>query len=194
MIRKAFLLVLMMAPCFVAFSQGRAFGLRIGDPMGVTYKQYTRTHKAIEFILGTAARNWHRNYYENAFYDYSRYDGYTYRSHTVQNTIYLQGRYLLHYDIPVQGMDGKLEWYWGVGAMLKFGRIEYRYFEAAPENIPARDTRSNIDLGPDIIGGVEYDFEGLPLTVFGEASLMLELADRPLTPQLYGGVGLRFSF
>jgi hypothetical protein len=91
-------------------------------------------------------------------------------------------------------MDGKLEWYWGVGAMLKFCRVEYRYADGPPDNGNKYDTRTSIDFGPDGILGVEYKFEDTPLNVFGEVSLLLELADRPLTPQLFGAVGARFIF
>jgi len=174
------------------WAQKQSLGLRMGDPIGLTYKRYTHTNKAIEFILGTAPPSWRRNYYENSFYEYSKYDGFTYRSHKLQNPVYLQARYLLHYHIPVEGMEGKLEWYWGLGGMLKFGKIEYRYHEGPPGNNPRMDTRNTLDFGPDGIGGVEYTFEDIPLNVFGEVSLLLEIADRPLTLQLFGAVGARF--
>lgn len=192
--RLWFTMLFIMLVCGTTLAQQRAFGLRVGDPLGVTFKQYTRTHKAIEYIVGTAARNWHHNYYENSFYKYDKYDDFTYRSHKVENSIYLQARYLLHYDIQVENMEGRLQWYWGLGGVLKFSRIEYRYVETPPQSTPRSDRRNNIDLGPDVIGGVEYTFEDIPLNVFGELSLMIELADRPFAAQLYGGVGARFIF
>ena len=179
---------------FVSYGQRQAFGLRLGDPIGLTYKRYTQTNKAIEFIFGTASPNWRHNYYENSFSKYSKYDGYSYRSHKLNNPVYLQGRYLLHYHIPTDGMEGKLEWYWGVGAMLKVCKVEYRYADGPPDNGIKHDKRTSIDFGPDGILGVEYKFEDTPLNVFGEVSMLLELADRPLTPQLFGAVGARFIF
>lgn len=195
MIRKVFLLTVPFTlVSLAAFSQHQAVGLRLGDPMGVTYKLYSPSGKATEFLLGTASRNWHRNYYENSFYDYDKYDGYTYRSHRVENVIYLQARYLLHYDLHMEGVEGKFQWYWGLGGMLKFGKVEYRYYGRTPESSPGMDIQNNVDFGPEGIGGVEYTFEDVPLTVFGEASLMFEIVDRPLTLQLYGGVGIRYNF
>lgn len=176
----------------VSYGQRQAFGLRLGDPIGITYKKYTQTNKAIEFLFGTASTHWRHNYYENSFSKYSEYDGYSYRSHKLSNPVYLQARYLFHYHIPVDGMDGKLEWYWGVGAMLKFCKVEYTY--ADDSGWAQYDTRNTIDFGPDGILGVEYKFEDTPLNVFGEVSMLLELADRPLTPQLFGAVGARFTF
>lgn len=189
-----FLSLVFMAGSSAAWAQEQSLGLRMGDPIGLTYKRYTQTNKAIEFILGTAPPSWRRNYYENSFNEYSKYDGFTYRSHKLQNPVYLQARYLLHYHIPVEGMEGKLEWYWGLGGMLKFGKIEYQYNEGPPGNNPRTDTRSTVDFGPDGIGGVEYTFEDIPLNVFGEVSLLLEFADRPITIQIFGAVGARFIF
>src|SRR5690606_26981676 len=187
-----FLFLAFMAGSAVTWAQKQSLGLRMGDPIGLTYKKYTHTNKAIEFILGTAPPGWRSDYYQNSFYEYSKYDGFTYRSHKLRNPVYLQARYLLHYDIPVEGMEGKLEWYWGLGGMLKFGKIEYRYHDGPPGNNPGTDTRNTLDFGPDGIGGVEYTFEDIPLNVFGEVSLLLEIADRPLTLQMFGAVGARF--
>lgn len=194
MCKEVFLLSIALFLTVESFAQRQAFGLRVGDPVGITYKRYTQTNKSIEFIFGTASPNWRHNYYENSFSKYSEYDGYAYRSHKLSNPVYLQGRYLLHYHIPVDGMEGKLEWYWGLGAMLKFCKVEYRYSDGPPDNSVESDTRNTIDFGPDGIGGVEYTFEDIPLNVFGEVSLLIELADRPLTPQLFGAVGARFIF
>lgn len=187
-----FFSILSMAASSATWAQEQSLGLRVGDPIGLTYKRQVRTDRAIELILGTAPPSWRRNYYENSFYEYSRYDGFTYRSHKLRNPVYLQARYLLYYTIPVEGMEGQLQWYWGVGGMLKFGKVEYRYHEGPPGNTQTTDVRNTIDFGPDGIGGVEYTFEDIPLNVFGELSLLLEIADRPLTLQMFGAVGARF--
>lgn len=194
---KSFLPVILICVTCVSLQaqqQTQYMGVRIGDPIGVTYKKFVRADRSMEFIFGTAARNWKRNYYENSFYDYDLYEGYSYQSHKVLNSIYLQGRYLFQNTIPVDGMDGKLQWYAGMGAMLKFSRVDYKYYDNSPDNILLSNVRSNIDFGPEGIGGVEYYFEDIPLAVFGETSLLFELADRPLTLQLFGAVGARLSF
>jgi hypothetical protein len=177
-----------------AFSQRQAFGLRVGDPVGITYKRYIQSDKAVEFIFGTASPNWRKEYFKKSFYEYDKYDGFTYQSHKLSNPVYLQGRYLFHNHIPAEEMEGKLEWYWGVGAMLKIGKIEYRYREGAPDNSPKTDIRNTLDFGPDGIAGIEYTFEDIPLNVFGELSVLVELADRPFVLQVFGGVGARFIF
>ena len=177
-----------------AVAQQQGLGLRLGDPMAVSYKKYFgRTH-AIEFGIGSAPASWNNQYYINSFQEYPRYDNFQYQNHTVQSTLYLQARYLFHYNIPMQNMDGKLEWYWGGGAMLKAAKVQYRFQNREAPFAAGRDIINEIDLGPEGIIGLEYTFQDTPLTVFGETSLFLEIADRPATFQGFGGLGVRYNF
>ncbi|HEX5171599.1 MAG TPA: hypothetical protein VFW11_20615 [Cyclobacteriaceae bacterium] len=178
----------------VAFAQRQAFGLRLGDPIAATYKRYIQSNKAVEFMLGTASPNWRRDYYRKSFYEYDKYEGFTYQSHKLNNPLYLQGRYLFQNHIPVEDMEGRLEWYCGAGAMLKLAKIEYRYKNGPPDNSTNTDVKNTIDFGPEGIVGIEYTFEDVPLNVFGELSVLVELADRPFALQVFGGVGARFIF
>ncbi len=179
---------------FGALAQEQSIGLRIGTPMAITYKRYLSDHRAFEFGLGTTPPGWNDNYYRNSFGDYSRYDGYSYNSHNVRSTVFFQARYLFQYEIPIEGMIGDLGWYWGPGAVLKFASVDFVYQNRAfPFNV-VNDRRTDIDLGPELIAGVEYTFQGVPITLFGEASLMLEFADRPLNLRVFGGIGGRFNF
>lgn len=177
-----------------AVAQQQGLGLRLGDPMAVSYKKYFgRTH-AIEFGIGSAPASWNNQYYINSFQEYPRYDNFQYQNHTVQSTLYLQARYLFHYNIPMQNMDGKLEWYWGGGAMLKAAKVQYRFQNREAPFAAGRDIINDIDLGPEGIIGLEYTFQDTPLTVFGETSLFLEIADSPATFQGFGGLGVRYNF
>jgi len=177
-----------------AFAQKQGIGLRIGNPIGITYKRFLPKDRAIEFGIGTSSSGWNDNYYQNSFDDYNRYDNYDYRSHDVKSVVYFQGRYLFQYNIPIEGMVGKLDWNWGIGAVLKVAQVEFTYQnEVSPYNV-VKDNHTDIDFGPEGIAGMEYTFEDIPLTVFGEVSLMLEFADRPLTFRTFGAAGARFNF
>jgi hypothetical protein len=190
---KKVICLILLSSCFIfSFAQDRGIGLRLGAPMGITYKKYLPQNRAIEIGLGTLTSGWYNQYYENSFSKYNRYDGFDYQSHNVNSTVYLQGRYLFHYDIQIEGMMGKLDWYWGLGGMLKLASIDYRYRNENEEII--RDTRTDIDLGPEGIIGMEYTFEDVPITIFGEFSLMMEFADRPLAMRGFSGVGARYIF
>lgn len=177
-----------------SMAQKQGLGLRIGNPLGITYKRYLERNRAIEFGIGTAARGWNKNYYTNAFKDVSRYDKYDYKSHETSGTFFLQGRYLFQYDIQIEGMVGSLDWYWGVGALLKFATVNYTYQnKSAPFNV-VTDHRTDLDFGPEGIAGMEYTFDDVPLSIFGEVSLMLEFVDRPLTFRTFGAAGVRLNF
>jgi hypothetical protein len=183
--------ILLSAFIISASAQDRGIGLRVGAPMGITFKKYLPQNKAVEFGIGTLTSGWYNQYYENSFSKYKKYDGLRYLSHDVSSTVYLQGRYLLHNDIHIEGMMGELDWYWGVGGMLKFASIDYRYRNEDEEIV--RDTRTDIDLGPEGIIGMEYTFEDVPISIFGEFSLMLEVADR-FAFRGFSGVGARYNF
>lgn len=192
--KKYFILFAFLFAGYFSFAQKQGIGLRLGDPVGLTYKKYLPQDRAIEFGIGGASAQWHRTYYQNSFDEYSQYDNYRYIGHTLESTIYFQGRYLFHYNIPIEGMEGKLDWYWGAGGMLKIAKIKYKYQDREVNPRTATDVKTDIDIGPEGILGMEYFFEDIPLAVFGEASLLVELADRPGSVRVFGGLGLRYLF
>lgn len=194
MIRISFIAFVLLACCTISHAQKHAIGLRLGDPMAVTYKNYLSKTQSVEFILGSAPTNWHWGYYQNSFEHYSQFDNERYISHEVLSTLYLQGRYLLNYDIQIDGMIGKLDWYWGLGALLKVANVRYT-FQDFSGNLPVEsETKYDIDLGPEGIIGLEYKFEDVPISVFGETSLVIELLDRPGAIRVFGAAGVRYNF
>jgi hypothetical protein len=193
---KPFIVIILCLIGINCIAQHRPFesvGLRLGDPVGISYKKYLPGSHAFEAILGSSNRNWHHAYYQNSFDQYGPFNRYTYVSHSIESVIYLQARYLLQYDIPVDGMIGKLDWYWGVGGVLKFAKIRYRYLN--PDASPERQgsIKNDIDLGPEGILGMEYHFEDVPLSVFGEASFAAEIVDRPGAFMGFGALGIRYK-
>jgi hypothetical protein len=173
-------------------AQHQGIGLRLGEPLGITYKRYLPANRAVEFVLGTAPNGWSSNYYSNSFED--RYDNYDEVNHDVNSVLYLQGKYLFHNPISAEGIDGKFTWYWGPGILLKSARVEYHYRdELRIDNRVYQKDRTDFDFGPELVGGLEYTFEDAPISVFGELELLLELTDRT-TIRLLGGVGARFNF
>jgi len=178
----------------VVNGQDHSIGLRLGYPLGITYKGYLAGNHAFEFLIGTAPSGWSTSYYEKSFNKFDDFDNYQYEGHRVRNTVYLQGRYDFQYNIPVDGMVGTLDWYWGAGAILKFASVEYRYTTVEPPKNPYYDTVTDVDFGPEFAGGMEYTFEDVPITLFGEVSVMMELVNRPIILRGFAGVGGRFRF
>lgn len=171
----------------------QSVGLRVGDPFGISYKNYFSDNKAFEVGIGTSPLSWHDNYFRNTFKDLDRYEGYRYRDHTVNSSVHLMSRLLLRHDIFVEGMVGDWEWYWGLGGALRMSRVHYT-FEGDDPPFFRSDTRTDIDFGPEAMLGMEYTFEDVPLTVFGEFSFLVELVDRPLALQGFSGIGVRYRF
>jgi hypothetical protein len=194
MMYRSVLILLMGLLSGAVMAQKQGIGLRVGNPIGITYKRHLEKGRAVEFGLGTASSGWNKNYYKNSFKDLNRYDNFDYRSHATSSTVYFQGRYLFQYNIPIEGMVGKLDWYWGVGALLKFASLDYAYQDKKPPYTIISDRRTDLDFGPEGIAGMEYTFDNIPLEIFGDVSLMLEFADRPLTFRAFAGVGARFLF
>ena len=195
--RIALIGVLILAVVGIGFGQTQSVGLRLGKPTGVVYKKYLNYRgakgTAWELGLGTAANDWNDGYYQNSFRDRASYNGYRYNSHRVSGIMYFQGRYLFNYEIPTQGMDGRLDWYWGLGAALKFANVKYYYQEDLAPYRVATDSRVDIDFGPEGILGAEYRFENVPINLFAEFSLMVELADR-FGGRGFVGTGARYRF
>lgn len=191
---KRIVLFILILGSFSTFSQQQGIGLRLGDPIGATYKKYLNKTNAVEFGIGSAPPHWHNSYYLNSFDEYDEYDSYRYQNHTVQSTLYLQARYLFQYRLPVENLIGKLDWYWGVGGLLKVAKVKYSYRENDSPFNTGTDIKNDLDIGPEGILGMEYTFQDTPLTVFGEGSMMLEFLDKPITVRGFGGMGVRFNF
>jgi hypothetical protein len=174
------------------FAQHQSIGLRLGNPVGLTYKKYlsNSTH-AFELGIGSASSNWGERYYRNSFRDDEKFDNKNYLTHTIENPLYLQARYLKQRAVAVDGLNGTFEWYWGIGALLKVARVDYRFQDGF---LLQRDIVTDVDLGPEVPIGLEHTFEDVPITLFCETSLFVELANRPGSLQLKAAVGVRYNF
>lgn len=168
-------------------------GIRLIDPMGVTYKRYTNHQKAFEIGIGTIPDGWLDVYYRSSFDHKDKYEDMMYRECERNGTVYLFGRLLMQNNIPVVDLKGSLEWYWGVGAVFKTAQVEYFYSTPSEPYEYFTDKRTDIDFGPDFIGGLEYTFEKVPITLYTELSLFLEIVDRTNIRAL-GGIGGRYRF
>lgn len=171
------------------FNQG--IGIRVGDPLALTYKMYGQRNSALEFTIGSTSRNRHRSYYRDTFGRIGDFDNFRYSNHNVKYTLALQGRYLVHYAFPAN-VQGRLDWYWGAGAQIRVSSLDYAFFDEA--TVLREERRTNFDLGPEGILGVEYELQDFPIVGFAEVSLMAEIVDQPLRLRIFGAVGVRYAF
>lgn len=176
-----------------AAAQHQGIGLRIGDPSGLTYKRYlSNSSHAFELGIGSVQPGRNQFYYQNSFDEYDKFDNDVYQTHSIESTLYLQGRYLKQYPFPIEGVAGDFEWYWGIGALFKVAKVNYRFRD--DNGFSQRDIVTDVDFGPEVPLGMEYTFEDVPLTLFSEIGLVIELTDRPGTLLLKGAVGIRYNF
>jgi len=94
------------------------------------------------------------------------------------NGISLFVHYLFH--LPAQKI-GKwddikgLDWYFGGGGQIK-------------------GFNGNVDIGADGTIGAEYLFQNMPISVFLDVIIYVELVDDPLNIDLDAGIGVRYNF
>lgn len=175
--------------------QHESIGIRLGAPTGVSYKKYiSNSTTALEIGLGGRPRGAQQQYYRNSFDKDNSFEDDTYVDHSVDNSVFVQMRVLKQYPLHIEDVEGDFEWYWGIGALMKVAKVDYRYTEPGTPGIQQSNNVTDFDLGPEVPLGIEYTFEDVPLTLFGEASLFLEIIDRPGVLAMYGGVGLRYNF
>ena len=167
-------------------------GLRVGDPLGLTVKRYIQWDKAWEFNIGRSG--FYGYNYQKAFHRYDRFDGYEYRRHYLNTALGIQLHYLIHKDVGLAEAPG-LNWYYGVGGQLRSYNVDYEYRLRRGNGWEvARDRVTDIDLGVDGIIGLEYSWREVPLTVFADLNLFMEIVDAPFLFYLQGGVGVRYYF
>lgn len=192
---KCFCLLFFMLICGAAEAQKKdnSLGLRVGEPLGVTYKRYFSDNKALEFVIGTAANSWGKRYYEESFKKHYGNSFYTYNEHTVKDIFYGQVRYIWEKPIPIEKIKGDLEWYWGVGATIKTARVTYDYYNRLLRTDRYIDRRTDINLGPNVLIGIGYTLDSVPLTFYLELDLLIEIVDK-VDSHVLNGLGLRYNF
>ena len=174
-------------------------GLRVGDPTGISVKKYLSNTNAVELNIGKTAFFINDAYFRDRFnlcnnvtYTDCKFDGFRGVS-----AIAIQGHYLFNYDFS--GIDiGKLQWYFGFGPQLRFYSYLYDYkykLNGSNDWIQVRSEKATeIDIGVDGVFGIEYAFEGFPVSVFLDIDLFIEIFNNPFFFYGQGGLGARYSF
>lgn len=174
-------------------------GIRLGDPSGLTLKKYLG-NKAWELNIGRTHFGYGRDWYGRRFYDWYDdrdfpYDDFRYDGYRRRFPLAVQLRYLIQKDI--RGAQG-LEWYYGLGGQVQFHSyyFNYRYKPGGGKDwVYVSDERVfDIDLGADLVIGLEYTFKDAPISLFLDASLFMEVLDDPFLFWPQAGIGGRFRF
>ncbi|MDP2043467.1 MAG: hypothetical protein Q8S14_08250 [Algoriphagus sp.] len=191
------LFILILLP-FLGFAQERGVGIRLGEPLSITYKDFIEDYLSYEIMIGGAGVNG-SDYYRKHFENNPPSSNAFYQGHSASRGISLNFRMALHEDITdiFEITQGYLLGYGGAGVQLRTTNVNYSYFQSSPGS-PGQQPflsikRSNIDLGPEVFAGAEYYFSETPLNVFVEVGMFLELIDR-INFKGQGGIGVRYLF
>lgn len=182
---------------FLSNAQERGAGVRIGEPFTLTYKDFIDDYFSYEVMLGSGGIN-SDSYFQRDFDSNPPASNAFYVGHSARKGVSIHARMAYHEDITdMFDIDqGYLLAYGGVGAQLRTTRVNYTYTEGQVGTgiIPAREERTNADFGPEVFVGTEYYFDELPIAVFAELGMFLELLDRVGHIKGQGGIGIRYLF
>lgn len=208
--KKIYLIVLLilLTNSFSALAQKGSsnpnfgIGLRLGDPLGISVKKYINNN-ALELSIGRSymfngnARYYDKRFddwYEDWYKDYTHYKDFNYIGYSRTAPISFQLHYLFQKDL--KGVDN-LQWYWGIGAQVRFQKYSYDYrykLDGNPDWFYASERITDLDLGADGVIGLEYTMSDIPLSFFGDVTLFMEVADNPFAFWFQGGIGARYNF
>lgn len=182
--------------------QNWAVGIRLGDPSGITVKKYTG-NRAIELSAGRT-RIWYGNsWYDKRFDDWYKdkkfgYEDFDYLGFNKPSVpIGLQLHYLFNKNIAKIGdanTDG-LHWYYGFGGQLRFQTYTFDYrYKLNKTWFYSTETVTDFDIGADGVVGLEYRFKDVPVSLFTDVTLFMEVFDNPFLFWFQGGIGGRYNF
>jgi hypothetical protein len=185
------------------FSQTIGLGIRAGNFNALSIKKYSGKH-ALEFNIGRIHMYSGKSFYNNRFNSWYidqqfEYDDYQYTNYRGTVPLGIGLNYLIRKPIGSvldENTDG-LEWYVGFGGQMRFQKYRYNYqykIKGDPNWHHAEARVNNIDLGPDGTLGLEYTFKEIPVSVFMDATLFVEIVDNPFLFWPQGCVGVRYNF
>jgi hypothetical protein len=180
---------------FLSMAQERGIGIRVGEPFSITYKDFISDYISVEGMIGSAGVNG-ASYYQRDFTNNPPTNNSFYIGHSVKKGLSLNARAAYHEDFTDSfGItQGYLLAYGGAGVQFRTTRVNYTYSVDQISGTNQQEERVNADFGPEAFIGSEYYFSDLPMNVFAEFGLFVELLDRVGHMKAQGGVGVRYLF
>nr|WP_246628924.1 hypothetical protein [Algoriphagus marincola] len=180
---------------FASLAQERGAGIRLGEPFSLTYKDFFDDYWSWEVMLGSGGVNG-PSYYQRDFENNPPNSNSFYIGHSTRKGASIHGRVAYHEDITdaFDITQGYLLGYGGAGVQIRTTQVNYTYNVGDGNGNIFSEDRSNIDFGPEVFGGAEYYLDELPISVFGEVGLFVELLDRVGHIKFQGGIGVRYLF
>lgn len=190
-------LILLFLFSSLSYAQESGIGIRFGEPISFTYKDFWKDFISIEMMIGRAGTN-NSSYYQKNFDSNPPSQNALYLGERTNPGISINLRSAIHRDVTDQFdiETGYLLGYVGLGAQIRAIQVTYLYSInfITPGGGFLSDTSINLDLGPEFFVGSEYYFNNLPISVFAEAGIFLEILDRGGHTKGQGGIGIRYLF
>ena len=176
----------------------QSIGVKIGDPLALTYKFYASNTFAFGIDIGKASEGLYSQLHSDRFNSIPEPldTTYFYISHTVLNQNVFSAKVFYYKDGPraIRGLD----LYLGAGYQMQFIDIKYDYIAARTAPPETRETRqtqlSFTPIGLEVIGGLEYAYFNLPISVFAEMGIFFGVDDVQRWQKFQGGMGIRYVF
>ncbi|MEM7550212.1 MAG: hypothetical protein AAF363_11075 [Bacteroidota bacterium] len=190
-------------PILFRSNDTQGIGVKVGDPIGVTYKNYFRKRFAFEVAVGFAAAGFYSNFLEEEFLNLNpadfEGDSLIFLNRDIRTSAALQLRIIMHNPLPA-GITGDtgVDWYVGLGINTRYLDVEYQFQvvdNLDPIDLNVQESREDFFLyGPEAILGLEYAIRRLRVTSFIEGSYFLNLDQIDSDTRFYGAMGFRYIF
>lgn len=182
-------------------------GLKVGAPIGLTYKMYFLKRFAFEVAGGFSNTSTSEDYIKDKFNqalkahfdDPDKFAAYDYSIHSLEGSYAGQVRLMMHLPIP-RGLSGRgfenLDWYVGIGAEIRVIDIKYLYkYQKGTHSEDIESFRHRlVELGPEWMLGFEYAFKDIPLSAFAEMGMFIRINEKTPFSAVQGGLGVRLNF
>ncbi len=177
----------------------QGIGIKLGDPVVLSYKYYPNKKWAFGADIGKAASGLYSKYYREAFAGYlpdtlPGEETIKYISHRAITDWYAEAKFL--YQWSAEKISPGLQLYAGLGWQWRSTRLEYDYVyeDGLFENELGKFKRSRFTYGPSAIVGFEYSYFSLPMSAFIEIEWFTDALLDPGYNRFQGGIGLRYIF
>jgi hypothetical protein len=177
----------------------QGIGIKMGDPVALTYKFYPNEHWAFAIDAGKAASGLYSKYYRKVFNEYvpdTLSDGASlkYLTHDALADLLVEVKFL--YQWNMEKVSPGLQLYAGLGWQWRNTKLDYAYiWEDGPfENSLGHFNVQRFTYGPVGVVGFEYSYFTLPLSAFIEIEGYMDALLDPGYKRFQGGVGLRYVF
>ncbi len=173
----------------------QGIGIKVGDPMAVTFKFYVSEHFAVVADFGKSTSSFYKSYYAQLFDIYfpDPFDTLTYVSHRAKAD--WVGEVKLLYQRKAYNLMKGLQFYGGLGLEMRDTKLKYTFnVEEPAEPATLTEQRRYSTRGLEAVLGAEYAAFGLPLSFFIEAEYYYDLVKDPGWTRLQGGIGVRYVF